>query len=84
MLAKYGASCVNKTLVYEWVQKFKNGVQIVEESPRPGQAHRVITPEMTAAVDGPIRENRRITSSEIAVEIKITVYVDIPSDRMRR
>jgi hypothetical protein len=44
MLAKYGASCMSKTQVYEWVQKFKNGVQSVEDSPRPGQAHRVVTP----------------------------------------
>jgi hypothetical protein len=46
MLAKYGASCVSKTKVYpEWIQKFKNGVQSFEESPRSGQAHRFATPE---------------------------------------
>jgi hypothetical protein len=26
MLAKYGASCASNTQVFEWVQKFKNGV----------------------------------------------------------
>jgi hypothetical protein len=56
MLTKYGAS---------------ESVQSVEDSPRPGQAHRVITPEMIAAVDDLIRENRRITISETAMEMKI-------------
>jgi superfamily II helicase len=44
MLAKYGISCTSKTQVYEWVQKFKNGVQCVEDSPQPGQVHCVIMP----------------------------------------
>jgi transposase-like protein len=70
MLAKY-ISRMNETQVYEWVQKFKNGAQSAEESPRPGQAHRVVTPEMIAAVDDLIRENRRITINEIAMEMKI-------------
>ena len=26
ILAKYGASCASNTQVFEWVQKFKNGV----------------------------------------------------------
>jgi hypothetical protein len=71
MLAKYGASCMSKTQVYEWVQKFKNGVQSAEDSPWPGQAHHVITPEMIAAADDLIQENPRITISETAMEMKI-------------
>jgi hypothetical protein len=73
ILDRYGASCMSKTQVCEWVQKFKNGVQCVEDSPRPGQAHHVIPPEMIAAVDDLIRENRRIAISEIAKEMKISV-----------
>jgi hypothetical protein len=83
MLAKYGASCMSKTQVCEWVQKFKNGIQSVEDSPRPGQAHRFVTPEMIAAVDDLRRENRCITISETAMEMK-TLYEDVTSDRMRR
>jgi hypothetical protein len=51
MLAKYGASCMSKIQEYEWVQKFKNGVQSVEVSLRPGQVHRVVTPKIILAVD---------------------------------
>lgn len=50
MLAKYGTSYMSKMQVCEWVLKFKNGVQIVEDSPWHGQAHRVIMPEMILAV----------------------------------
>jgi hypothetical protein len=73
MLAKYGASCVSKTQVYEWVQNFKNGVQSVEDSPRPGQAHRVITPEMIVAAGDLIRECHRRTISKTAMEMKSSV-----------
>jgi ribosomal protein S25 len=48
-------------------------VQSVEDSPRPGEAHHVVTPEMIAAIDDLIRENRSIKISEIAVEMKINV-----------
>jgi hypothetical protein len=74
---------VSKTQVYEWVQKFKNGVQSVEDFPRPGQAHRVITPEVIVADDDLMRENRRIKISETALEMK-TLYVDVTSDLVRR
>jgi hypothetical protein len=63
---------MSKMHVYKWVHKFKNGVQSAEDSPWPAHAHRVITPEMIAAVDDLIRKNRRIKISEIAMEIKIT------------
>jgi len=35
-------------------------------SPRPGQAHRVVTPEATAAVEAIVKENRRVTVNEMA------------------
>jgi len=43
--------------VYEWSTKFLNGVISVTDSPRPGQAHRVMTPEATAAVEAIVKEN---------------------------
>jgi hypothetical protein len=37
---------MSKTQVYKWVQKFKNGVQLVEDSLRPGQKTEVFVPNM--------------------------------------
>ena len=42
-----------------------NGINSVTDSPRPGQAHRVVTPENSAAVEAIVKENRRVTVNEI-------------------
>ena len=47
--------------VYEWTRKFMNGISSVTDSHRPGQAHRVVTPEAIAAVEAVVKENRRVT-----------------------
>jgi len=43
-----------------------NGISSVTDCPRPGQAHRVLTPEGVAAVEPIVKENRRVTVNEIA------------------
>ena len=43
-----------------------NGISSVTDSPRPGQAHPVVTPEANAAVEAIVKENRRETANEIA------------------
>ena len=52
--------------MYEWTRKFMNGISSVTDSPRPGQAHRVVTPERIAAVEAIVKENRRIRVNETA------------------
>jgi len=49
-----------------------NGISSVTDSPRPGQAHRVVTPEGTAAVEAIVKENRRITVNETAAHLDMT------------
>jgi len=41
-----------------------NGISSVTDSPRPGQAHRVVTQEAIAAVKAIVKENRRVTVNE--------------------
>ena len=43
-----------------------SGISSVTDSPRPGQAHRVVTTEAIAAVEVIVKENRRVTVNEIA------------------
>ena len=38
-----------------------NGISSVIDSPRPGQAHRVVTPEAIAAVEAIVKENYLVT-----------------------
>ena len=48
---EYGDACLSLQESCEWSRKFLNDVSSVTDSPRPGQAHRVVTPEATAAVE---------------------------------
>ena len=65
MKVQYGDACPSLQQVYEWTRKFMNGISSVRDSPRPGQAHRVVTPEAIAAVEAIEKENRRVTVNEM-------------------
>jgi len=58
--------------VYEWTRKFMNGISSVTDSPRPGQAHRVVTPEANAAVEVIVKENNRVAVNEIAAHLDMS------------
>ena len=49
-----------------------NGISSVTDSPRPGQAHRVVTPEAIAAVEAIVKENRFVTVNEIAARLDMS------------
>ena len=48
-----------------------NGISSVTDSPRLGQAHPVVTPEGTAAVEAIVKENGRVTVNEIAAQQRL-------------
>jgi hypothetical protein len=60
MNVQYGDACLSLWQVYKWTEKFMNGISSVTDSPRPGQAHQVVTPEAIAAVVETMKENHRI------------------------
>ena len=66
MKVQYDDACLSLQQVYEWTMKFMNGISSVTDSPRPGQAHRVVTPQAIAAVEAIVKENRRVTVNKIA------------------
>jgi len=49
-----------------------NGISSVTDSPRPGQAHRVVTTKAIAAVEAIVKENRRVTVNEIAAHLHMS------------
>jgi len=69
MKVEYGDACLLLQQVYEWTRKFMNGISSVTDSPRPGQAHRVVTPKAIAAVEAIVKENRCVTVNEIAARL---------------
>ena len=71
MKVQYGDACLSLQQVYEWTSRFMNGISSVTDSHRPGQAHRVVTPEAIAAAQAIVKENRRVTVNEIEPHIWI-------------
>ena len=72
MKVQYGDAYLSLQQVYEWSRKFLDGVSSVTDSPRPGQAHRVVTPEAIAAVEAIVKENRPVTVHEIAAHLDMS------------
>ena len=62
MKVQCGDACLSLHQVYEWTGKFMNGISSVKDSPRPGQAHRVVTPEAIAAVEAIMKEKSPLNS----------------------
>jgi len=49
-----------------------NGISSVTDSPQPGQAHRVVKQEATAAVKAIVKENHYVTVNEIAAHLDMS------------
>jgi hypothetical protein len=58
---QYVDTCLSPQQVYRCTRQFMNGISSVSDCPRPGQAHRVVTPEGIAAVEAIVKENRNVT-----------------------
>jgi len=72
MKVQCGDACLSLQQVYEWTGQFMNGTSSVTDSPRPGQAHPVVTPEAIASVEAIVKENRRVTVNEIAAHLDMS------------
>ncbi|GBN02843.1 hypothetical protein AVEN_72899-1 [Araneus ventricosus] len=65
----YGEQCLARCTIFRWCQRYEVGCVNVKDLPRPGQAHVVTKSAGISIVDELIRQNRRITTHEIAVEL---------------
>ena len=63
MKVQYVDARLSLQQVYGCTGQFMNSISSVTDSPRPGQAHRVVTPEGIAAVGVIVKENRRVTEN---------------------
>jgi len=68
----YGTECMSRTAVFRWCSDFRHGRVSTADMQRPGQANVVITQESIAAVNSLVRENRRITTREIADSLSVS------------
>ena len=58
--------------VYEWVERFQNGRQNVSDEHRRGRPVSVETETVKRQIEQRIRDYRRVTIDEIAVEFNMT------------
>ncbi|GBM84094.1 hypothetical protein AVEN_40843-1 [Araneus ventricosus] len=68
----YGKQCLARCTIFKWCQRYEAGRVNIKDLPRPGQAHLVTNFATISDVDELIRQNRRITTREIAVELSIS------------
>ncbi|GBM05170.1 hypothetical protein AVEN_101107-1, partial [Araneus ventricosus] len=68
----YGEQCLSRCTTFRWCQSYEARRVNIEELPRPGQAYIVTNSATSSAVNDLIRQNRRITTREIAVELSIS------------
>ncbi|GBM40745.1 hypothetical protein AVEN_162202-1 [Araneus ventricosus] len=65
----YGELCLARCTTFRWCQRYEAGRVNIKDLPRPGHVHVMANSATISAVDELIRQNRRITTREIAVEL---------------
>ncbi|GBM08534.1 hypothetical protein AVEN_69758-1 [Araneus ventricosus] len=68
----YGEQCLAQCTIFPWCQRYEARHVNIKNLSRPVQAHVVTNSATISAVDELIRQNRRITTREIAVELTIS------------
>ncbi|GBN62983.1 hypothetical protein AVEN_25685-1 [Araneus ventricosus] len=68
----YGEQCLAQCTIFRWYQCYEALRVKIKDLPCPGQEHVVTNSARISAVDELIRQNRRITTREIAVELSIS------------
>lgn len=73
MNAVYGASCMSKSRVYEWFQRFKDGRQSLGDDEHPGRPVSATDQSMVDHVEQLVLDDRRVTVEEVSDTIGISV-----------
>ncbi|GBM43479.1 hypothetical protein AVEN_146689-1 [Araneus ventricosus] len=68
----YREQCLARCTIFLWCQHYEAGRVNIKDLPLPEQAHVVTNNAKISAVDELIRQNRRITTRGIAVEVSIS------------
>ncbi|GBO28725.1 hypothetical protein AVEN_67914-1 [Araneus ventricosus] len=68
----YGEQCFARCTIFRWCQRYDAGLVNIKDLSHPGKVHVVTNSATISAVDELIRQNRRITPREIAVELSIS------------
>ncbi|GBN21023.1 hypothetical protein AVEN_109225-1 [Araneus ventricosus] len=72
MKEAYGEQCLARCTISRWCQRYEAERVNIKDFPRRGQALVVTNSATISAVDELIRQNLRVTTREIAVELSIS------------
>lgn len=68
----FGASALQKTAVYKWIERFKGGRESLEDDDRSGRPAEAITKANINAVEEVVMNDRRVTIAEIEAQVGIS------------
>ena len=79
----FGASCINRTSVYEWHKRFKEGRESVRDDERCERSKEVNTAELIGQIKNIMDKDRRVSIETISAQFDViagTVYTIIRED----
>ena len=66
-------SCMNRTSVFEWHKRFKEGRESVRDSERCGRSKEVRTPELIGQIKNFLDKDRRVSIETISAQFDVSV-----------
>ena len=69
----FGASFMNRALVFEWHKRFKEGTESVTDDERCGRSKEINTPELIGQIKNLMNKDRRVSIEMISAQFDVSV-----------
>ena len=69
----FGASCMNRALVFEWHKRFKEGRESVRDDERCGRSKEVRTPELIGQIKNFMDKDCRVSIETVSAQFDVSV-----------
>ena len=69
----FGPFCRNRTLVFEWRKRFKEGRESVRDDERCGRSKEVRTPELIGQIKKIMDKDRRVSIKTMRAQFDVSV-----------
>ena len=69
----YGPSCMNRSSVFQWHKRFKEGRESVRDDERCGRSREVRTSEMIGQINDFMNRDRRVSIETLSAQFNVSV-----------
>ena len=69
----YGPSCMNRSSVFQWHKRFKEGRESMRDDERCGRSREVRTSEMTGQINNFMNKDRRVSIETLSTQFNVSV-----------